>query len=415
MAGSVDLVAALGQADVSTADALACQGWLGQIRQVRGWLDALEARILTRVDALAATGASHGADDTSVRCSGVSSREAGKRRSRASTLDRADGFADALATGAVTGEHVDRLAAVATTLDESVRDSLFGHSAELLSEATSSDPARFGRHVRDLATRLARQAGISRDRQQRSRTRLTWSIDGDGMYDVRAHLHPELGARLIGALDAEVAARIAAGEARGEPDFVNRTVDRSRLAAEALVDFVAARHQSIRPLAADITLLVNAADLTAETVHGAAVPVETVRTLLCSGRSTPVVIGSNGVVLDVGRARRTPTPGQRRALRAMYRTCAAAGCDTLFNRCELHHITPWEHGGVTDLDNLVPVCSRHHHLVHSLDWTLQLDDDRTLTVTDAHGRTVMVTTPDQPRPGPAAAGDHTARTSRLAG
>ena len=35
-----------------------------------------------------------------------------------------------------------------------------------------------------------------------------------------------------------------------------------------------------------------------------------------------------------------------------------------FDWCEIHHLRPWEHGGHTNLDNLVPLCSYHHHWVH---------------------------------------------------
>jgi hypothetical protein len=65
----------------------------------------------------------------------------------------------------------------------------------------------------------------------------------------------------------------------------------------------------------------------------------------------------------------------------MYRTCAAPECDVPFHRCEIHHIHWFEHGGPTDLSNLIPLCSRHHHLVHELGWHLHLAPDRTLTIT----------------------------------
>ena len=35
-----------------------------------------------------------------------------------------------------------------------------------------------------------------------------------------------------------------------------------------------------------------------------------------------------------------------------------------YDRCKLHHITWWRHGGRTDLDNLLPVCSRCHTKIH---------------------------------------------------
>ena len=71
---------------------------------------------------------------------------------------------------------------------------------------------------------------------------------------------------------------------------------------------------------------------------------------------------------------------QRRALRAMYRTCGYPGCDVSFDRCDIHHVIEWLRHGSTDLDNLLPLCSRHHHLVHEGHWRITLDTHRVLTV-----------------------------------
>ena len=40
---------------------------------------------------------------------------------------------------------------------------------------------------------------------------------------------------------------------------------------------------------------------------------------------------------------------------------------------QAHHVRHWEHGGATDLDNLVLVCHFHHKLVHELGWSVCLD------------------------------------------
>ena len=86
------------------------------------------------------------------------------------------------------------------------------------------------------------------------------------------------------------------------------------------------------------------------------------------------MLGGDGVVLDVGRRRRLATGDQRRALRAMYRTCGVCQCDVPFDRCEIHHLDEWDaHDGETNLDRLLPVCSRHHHLAHEGGWQLRLD------------------------------------------
>ena len=105
----------------------------------------------------------------------------------------------------------------------------------------------------------------------------------------------------------------------------------------------------------------------------------TVRRLCCQADIVPVVLDGDGVTVDVGRAKRVASREQRRALRAMYRTCAHPDCTVGFDDCDIHHVRPWSAGGVTDLDNLLPLCSRHHHLVHEGGWTLTLRSDRTIT------------------------------------
>ncbi len=115
-----------------------------------------------------------------------------------------------------------------------------------------------------------------------------------------------------------------------------------------------------------------------------------------------VVIVRNGIVLhapgqlDLGRSTRLANRAQRRALRALYTTCAIPGCGTHFNRCVIHHVTWWEHGGFTDLANLIPLCVLHHHKIHDQNWQITLTADRTLTVTLPDGR-IMTTGPPHTR------------------
>lgn len=109
---------------------------------------------------------------------------------------------------------------------------------------------------------------------------------------------------------------------------------------------------------------------------------------------THSVIIRNGVVvhapgqLDLGRSTRLANRAQRRALRALYPTCAVPGCSTRYDHCTIHHVIWWRNGGNTDLDNLVPLCHRHHHKVHHDGWVLRLQADLTLTVTYPGGTTM---------------------------
>jgi hypothetical protein len=75
-------------------------------------------------------------------------------------------------------------------------------------------------------------------------------------------------------------------------------------------------------------------------------------------------------ILWAGREQRTIPPRIRRALERRDRHCAFPGCRVVVGRCHAHHVQHWENGGPTDLDNLVLICSRHHHAVHEGGWTV---------------------------------------------
>ena len=242
-----------------------------------------------------------------------------------------------------------------------------------------------------------------------------------GMIEGRYAFHPELANQVFGAVDSQVAASIAAGEQSGDPMFVERRYDRNRLAAEALGQLVAGGHQQQRPLEADITLIVDAGTAATDELHeygvcetsdGLALPPASVRRLMCQGRTTPIIVDTNGVPFNAGRTIRNANRKQRRALRAMYRCCAFADCDVTFDRCEIHHILPWELGGPTDLHNLIPICSRHHHFIHEAGWKLELNHDRTLTIHQPDGEVFAICDPDLPRPGGARSSQHPRRRER---
>ena len=124
---------------------------------------------------------------------------------------------------------------------------------------------------------------------------------------------------------------------------------------------------------------VNHPDTICETSNGTILPVSTVQRMCCDATMLAITLGPDGEVLDVGREHRTATRPQRRALRAMYRTCAHPHCTVTFDRCRIHHIIWWTNNGPTDLDNLLPLCEQHHHLVHEGHWTLTITPDRTAT------------------------------------
>ena len=123
-----------------------------------------------------------------------------------------------------------------------------------------------------------------------------------------------------------------------------------------------------------------------ETEDGIPLPVSTVRRLCCDAEIIPIVLGTDGVPLDMGRSIRTANRNQRRALRTMYRTCAHPDCTVAFSACTSHHVRWWwKHKGPTDIDNMIPLCEKHHHQVHEGGWTLTMTPDRVTTWTRPDG------------------------------
>jgi hypothetical protein len=123
-----------------------------------------------------------------------------------------------------------------------------------------------------------------------------------------------------------------------------------------------------------------------ETSDGQALTAASLRRMLCDAVVYPTVLGGAGEVLDSGRARRTVNRKQRRALRAMHRTCGHPGCTVPFESCRIHHVRWWTRDhGPTDIDNLLPLCEAHHHLVHEGGWNLTMTPDRVATWTRPDG------------------------------
>ena len=315
----------------------------------------------------------------------MSSKEAKAKERRAKALEDAPAMADKLEAGEITGSHADALADVTSRLDDDVRAEFFEHDELLADDAARRTPEEFTRHCRDLIRSIERDQGVERDRRQRRETRLTKTIDHDGMYVLNGRFHPELGHAIFTAIDAETGKLVTAGG--------DRTADRATVAAEALGNLVSGGHQAARPREAEILLLIDETTIVngvhdgtvCEYGDGSPAPVSVAERFACNGHIVPVIRNPDGTTLDIGRTQRLANRTQRRALRAMYRTCAFHGCDTAFDRCEIHHIVPFELGGRTDLAYLLPLCSRHHHVIHDLNWTLQLDEHRTLTIRDRNG------------------------------
>jgi 5-methylcytosine-specific restriction protein A len=105
---------------------------------------------------------------------------------------------------------------------------------------------------------------------------------------------------------------------------------------------------------------------------GGALTSSTLRQLACDAAVVPMVLSNTGVPLDVGRLTRTVSGGLRRAVIVRDGGCAFPGCDRQPSRCEVHHVLEWQHGGPTELGNLVMLCTEHHRLIHHTFWEVRM-------------------------------------------
>jgi hypothetical protein len=295
-------------------------------------------------------------------------------------------FETALAGGRIDAEHVDGLAAGWRLLDGNTYESFVGREEHLLRRAVELRPERFRKVCVDLARSLVADHGLTvLERQRQASSVSRWVDRATGMWHLRLGLDPERGA----AIDALIQRAVDAERSADHDD--QRTFPQLELAAvlrlltgSAPETEPPARGEPTISVLIDLDTLTSGVfrpDSVCETASlgGQPIPPATVRRLACDAAIVPVVLGGDGVPLDVGRERRLATTGQRRALRALralHATCAHPACDRAFEQCHIHHLVPWEHGGATDLDNLVPVCSRHHRLVHEGGWQVSLDHRR---------------------------------------
>src|ERR671922_2855335 len=97
-------------------------------------------------------------------------------------------------------------------------------------------------------------------------------------------------------------------------------------------------------------------------------------------RQLPGPAASPSLPLDIGRATEIVPAYLRRAVLSRHPHCAFPGCRQPGTWCQVHHLRPRADGGVTALNNLVPLCAFHHLIaVHQWGWQLTLHSDGTIT------------------------------------
>ena len=232
----------------------------------------------------------------------------------------------------------------------------------------------FRRRVRRLVLKADTRRMEERRQAALAERRVVFTPQEDGTTELWALLSAEGAARLKNRLDAAAAA-------------VNdeRTADQRR--ADALCEVPGAPGPAVQ-VVVPISTLLGDSESPGE-LDGTSIPASLARELANDPTGTwrRLVTDPLGRLLDCGRTRDRPTAALAEHVQARDRTCRFPGCHRRATRCEIDHVIPWGMGGCTDADNLIPLCSRHHHLKHDAGWRIKRLPDGTVEWTSPTGHT----------------------------
>jgi Domain of unknown function (DUF222) len=253
-----------------------------------------------------------------------------------------------------------------------------GKREEALASLTLMAQSGYDRHVVAVGRYLMSLVGAERaleDNENALRTLSSLRLCPleNGMTRISGRLDPEGAAVLSAALDPLSAPNPCDENGGRDP----RPADRRR--AEALVEICrrAAAAGGAAPATTKAQLVVTIDhERLGEAIRGAGLTLDgqvispqTVRKVACDASIIPMVLGSQGQPLDVGRTKRLVTAALLAALWARDKGCAYPGCGRPPQWCAAHHVIHWADGGPTCLLNLALLCGAHHTWVHQHDLT----------------------------------------------
>ena len=284
--------------------------------------------------------------------------------------------------------------------------------AALLAAATSRSADEFATWLRAWDDARDAERGADVAARRRMKRRVSFGVDDDGMQITRAVLDPvdhaqvsqalhdtaemlrrngdrtsSLGQRLADALVALITGRATTTVATPAPAPAPAPASASDEAATPASPATPSTtttpaSPAKRPGAPTILAILHEAWMRGEadrvgiatTLDGVALTPTELRIALCDAEVLPVVLGGKGQVVDFGRTRRHATDAQWRALVARDGGCPILGCHAPVSSTVVHHCTPWETGGSTDLSNLCLLCAHHHRQLHLQGWTATVED-----------------------------------------
>jgi len=335
---------------------------VGAAGRLVSWVTARETAALAAVRSLHVDAGSVVKDQQ-----GVSGRKAKQKVELARVIGELPAVGEALASGKISADHANAFARVPLRQ----RETLIAEQDMLVADAVGMGADRFGHHLRQAMWDAEGADGHSvLERQRSRRSGSDWVRAEDGMHVFSFELDPLRGAATRSAIAGR--AEQLFHQDKTLPVAQRRTA--SQRYADAFADLAAggADLTSSRSWKRDVTIMI-VADLQTltsglpgrcELVDGTPMPVDEVRRLALEAKLIPAIFDGPGVPLWAGRERRLPSRVARLMVVARDRQCRVPQCCAPAEWTQAHHIIWWSLNGLTDIDNLVLVCSKHHHQIH---------------------------------------------------
>jgi hypothetical protein len=272
------------------------------------------------------------------------------------------------------GEISARHAAVITSAFTPKRAARMSSIEELLvGIACTETPKGLGAAVGRVTDTIDGDGGADSEDARYARRRYHGSRSLDDMYNVNGLYDPESADIHERAIHAEVERDQRAGDTR---TMAQRRADAvTNLFRQSLNLGLSGTSRGAVPhvvyivhLDANTTeeqALINL--MRTERQHHGRLSAQTLERIRCDCDITRIVMTGVSEVLDVGRATRTVSAAQWKALVARDRHCQGKGCAQPPERCEAHHLWGWGDGGPTSIENMKLYCWHCHREEHRHD------------------------------------------------
>jgi hypothetical protein len=320
---------------------------------------AREAAELAATDAWDEDGSATAIDWIRFNCN-LTSNAAADLIAVGKNLQRMPESEQAVSQGEIGYAHVKAMARTANALGPKFEE------APLLEKARESSPGKFYylcKHYRHAADRQ----GFEAEEAELVEERKLWiSTCEDGTVLLSGNFDPEGGAAILTRLNP-LARKSGAHDDRS----------REKRYGDALVELASGGgSQAQIQVTTSLETLLGLAGAPAADVELCSLPIssKTVERLACDCSVTRILLGSDSMVIDVGRAKRTVSGPARKALNVRDRGCTWPGCERPASWCSGHHLQHWIHGGTNEPPNLTLLCYRHHWMVHEGNWQIVRGD-----------------------------------------